>query len=321
MPSIARSRRRAVRRYGHATKLERRIKGEVERLLRLAEKADGVEVPDGLDIPAELARREDRLRVIGEAKARIRAREQERIAAECATHQQKLADRKEREEKTGKKTGGSRPKPPSRAIDPKAQINLTDDESRIMPSSDGMVQAYNAQGAVDCASRLMLAADASQRPTDRTLLPATIDACKNLPSSVGTVTEILADAGYFSGTNIEACRAAQLVPYIATGRESHAGGLRRFYEPAALDANASAMDCMKHRLPTKAGRAIYGERKSTIKPTFGIIKSIMGFRQFSLRGYEKVRAEWRIVAIAYNLKRMHRLLEIKADTGLALAGC
>ena len=307
--------------YGHATKLERRIKGEVERLLQMAERADGADVPDGLDIPAELVRREERLRVIVEAKARICAREQERIAAQNALHQQKLADRKQREDETGEKPRGRKPKPPSRAIDPKAQINLTDEESRIMPSSDGMVQAYNAQGAVDCDSRLMLAAEASQRPTDRALLVSTIEACKKLPKSLGVVNELLADAGYYSATNVEACHAAQIVPYIAPGRESHAGGLRRFDQPATLKANASFVERMKHRLRTIDGRKIYGQRKSTIEPTFGIIKSIMGFRQFSLRGYEKVKAEWRIVCMAYNLKRMCRLFEIKIATTATLARC
>ncbi len=306
--------------YGHATKLERRIKGEVERLLRMAERADGTEIPDGLDIPAELARREERLRVITEAKARIHAREQERIAAEQAAHQQALAERSRRESKTGKKTRGPKPKPPSRAIDPKAQINLSDDESRIMPSSDGMIQAYNAQGTVDCDSRLLLAADASQRPTDRTLLVSTVEACKKLPESLGVVKEILADAGYFSASNVDACHDAHMVPYIASGRESHAGGLGRFNEPAKLKANASAVDSMKHRLRTKDGRAIYGQRKSTIEPTFGIVKSILRFRQFSLRGHEKVKAEWRIVGIAYNLKRMYRLLELRTDA-LAVLAC
>jgi transposase len=121
--------------YGHATKLERRIKREVEQLMRLAEEADAADVPDGLDIPAELARREERLRVIDEAKERIRKREQERLAAEQATYKKKLDERDQRERETGKKTGGPKPKPPSRGIDPKAQINLTDEESRIMPSS------------------------------------------------------------------------------------------------------------------------------------------------------------------------------------------
>lgn len=306
--------------YGHATKLERRIKREVDQLLRMAEKADSTDIPDGLDIPAELIRREERLRVIDEAKARIRAREQERIAVEHAAYEQKLAERTKRETETGKKTSGSKPKPPSRTINPKAQINLTDEASRIMPSSEGMVQAYNAQGIVDCDSRLLVAAEASQRPADQRLLVSAIEACKNLPASVGVIREMLADAGYFSALNIDACNAAGMMPYIATGRESHSGGLRRFTEPPELKANASAVDLMKHRLRTKDGRAIYGQRKSTIETTFGIIKSVIGFRQFSLRGFEKVKAEWRIVAIAYNLKRMHRLIEINTNT-MVIAAC
>jgi hypothetical protein len=291
----------------------------VEQLMRLAQEADAADVPDGLDIPAELARREERLRVIDEAKARIREREQERVADEQATHKKKLDEREQRERETEKKTGGPKPKPPSRGIDPKAQINLTDEESRIMPSIDGMVQAYNAQGTVDCRSRLLVTSEVSQRPTDRTLLATAIEASRKLPEKVGAVNEMLADAGYFSAPSVDACHAAGMTPYIAVGRESHAGGLQRFHEPPELKANASPVDVMKHRLRTKDGRAIYGQRKSTIEPTFGIIKSIMGFRQFSLRGYEKVKAEWSIVSTAYNLKRMHRLMQ--NNKSAALAGC
>jgi hypothetical protein len=287
--------------------------------MRLAEKADAADVPDGLDIPVELVRREERLRVIDEAKARIREREQERFGAEQATYKKKLDERDQRERETGKKARGPKPKPPSRGIDPKAQINLTDDESRIMPSSDGMIQAYNAQGTVDCSSRLLVTSEVSQRPTDRTLLATAVKACSKLPEKLGAVSEMLADAGYFSAPNVDACLAAGMTPYIAIGRESHAGGIQRFREPPALKANASPVDVMRHRLRTKAGRAVYGQRKSTIEPTFGIIKSIMGFRQFSLRGFEKVKAEWSIVSIAYNLKRMHRLMRNKSAA--VLAGC
>jgi hypothetical protein len=162
--------------------------------------------------------------------------------------------------------------------------------------------------------------EVSQRPTDRTLLATAVEACSKLPKKLGVVREMLADAGYFSASNVDACLAAGMTPYIAIGRESHAGGIRRFLEPPALKANASPVDVMKHRLHAKAGRAIYGQRKSTIEPTFGIIKSIMGFRQFSLRGYEKVKAEWSIVSIAYNLKRMHRLMQNK-ESAAVLAGC
>ncbi len=293
--------------YGHATKLERRIKAEVTRLLRRAEQADSSDKSDGIDIPAELALREERLRVIDEAKTRIREREQERIAAEAHAHEQRMAEREARERETGRKPGGRPPKPPSRGIDPAAQINLTDEESRIMPSSDGMIQAYNAQATVDCNSRLLVDSDVSQRPTDKTLLAPTITTLSQLDAKLGTVTDILADAGYFSAANLALCAKAEMVPYIPNRRERHAGGLLRFQEPAALDPNASIVEATRHRLRTSSGRKIYGERKSTIEPAFGTIKQILGFRQFLLRGIRKVKAEWKIVTTAYNLKKMHKL--------------
>jgi transposase len=293
--------------YGHATKLERRIKAEVTRLMRRAEQADSSDETDGLDIPAELARREERLRAIDEAKGRIREREQGRIAAEERAHQQRMAEREARERETGKKTGGKPPKPPSRGIDPAAQINLTDEESRVMPSSDGMIQAYNAQATVDCASRLLVDSDVSQRPTDVTLLAATITALGQLDTKIGTVTDILADAGYFSAANLSLCVGAAIVPYIPNRRERHAGGLQRFQEPPALRPKASLVDTTRHRLRTRSGRNIYGIRKSTIEPVFGVIKHILGFRQFLLRGIRKVQGEWKLVTTAYNLKRLHKL--------------
>jgi transposase len=293
--------------YGHATKLERRIKAEVARLMRRAEQADSSDKSDGIDIPAELARREERLRAIDAAKARIREREQERIAAEERVYQQRIAEREARERETGKKPGGRPPKPPSRAINPMAHINLTDEESRIMPSSDGMIQAYNAQATVDCAARLLIDAEVSQRPTDATLLAPALTALAKLDSKLGTVTELLADAGYYSTANLTMCAELAIVPYIPNRRERHAGGLQRFREPAPLKANASLVDRARHRLRTDDGRKIYGERKATIEPVFGIIKSALGFRQFLLRGIRKVRSEWTIVTTAYNLKRLHKL--------------
>jgi hypothetical protein len=207
----------------------------------------------------------------------------------------------------GKKTGGKPPKPPSRGIDPAAQINLTDEESRVMPSSDGMIQAYNAQATVDCASRLLVDSDVSQRPTDVTLLAATIAALGQLDTKIGTVTDILADAGYFSAANLSLCVGAAIVPYIPNRRERHAGGLQRFQEPPALRPKASLVDTTRHRLRTRRGRKIYGIRKSTIEPVFGVIKHILGFRQFLLRGIRKVQGEWKLVTTAYNLKRLHKL--------------
>jgi transposase len=293
--------------FAHAIKLERRVKNEIERLLRMAEKADGANVPDGMDVPAELARRETRLQAITDAKERIRAREQERIATEQAAHDQKIAERAAQERDAGKKHRGPKPKRPSRAMNQDAQINLTDDESRIMPTGDGFVQAYNAQGAVDCSSLLLIDVDVSQYPTDQLLLEPAIARLTTLPEQLGSVTEVLADAGYLSTSNIEACERHRLTPYISLGRERHAGGLERFREPPPLPEGATAKERLHHRLRTKDGRAIYGQRKATIEPRFGNIKSVHGFRQFSLRGYEKVSGEWQIMGSAYNLKRMHTL--------------
>lgn len=293
--------------YAHATKLERRIKNEVRRLMRMAEKADRNERPDGLDIPAELTRREDRLRAIEEAKARIREREMQRIAVAQAGYERKLDARRAREQETGKKIGGSKPKPPSRSIDPKAQINLTDEESRIMPSSDGMMQAYNAQAVVDCQSQLVLSAEVSQRPTDRTLLANAVAACQALPQELGVVNELLADAGYCSEENVLLCEAAGITPFISFGRETHVGGLERFRRPKELAENASPVDRARHRLKTPEGRAVYGQRKATAEPVFGMIKQALGFRQFFLRGVEKVRGEWQLVNAALNIKRMQRM--------------
>jgi transposase len=293
--------------YSHATKLERRIKREVQRLMRMAEKADSSERPDVLDIPAELARREDRLKAIEEAKKRIREREEQRLAAERSEYERKMKVRREREEETGKKTGGRKPKPPSHTIDPKAQINLTDEQSRIMPSSSGMMQAYNAQAVVDCQSQLVLSAEVSQRPTDCTLLADAVTACQALPHELGAVKELLADAGYCSKENVMLCEAASITPFISFGREAHAGGLQRFRKPKELADNATPVDRARHRLKTPEGRAIYGQRKATVEPVFGIVKQTLGFRQFLLRGINKVRGEWKLVNAARNIKRMERL--------------
>ena len=262
--------------YAYATKLEQKIKREVAELMRLAEEADTSETPDGMNLPEELTRRENRLRAIEEAKARIRVREQERIAAEQEAHEAKMKARREKEQRTGKKTTGKKPKRPSRAIDPKAQVNLTDDESRIMPTSGGgFDHAYNAQIAVDCVSRLIVSNDVSQRPTDRTLLVENIEKLGALPPEVGTVTEVLADAGYFSKENVVACVAHEMTPYISDAREPHYLGLRRFRQPPPLKPGASEVERVRHRLRTLEGRAVYALRKSTVEPVIGIVKSVL----------------------------------------------
>ena len=129
-----------------------------------------------------------------------------------------------------------------------------------------------------------------------------------LPESLGKVDALLADTGYFSSDNAEACESKDIVPYIAVERQPHNVPLEdRFKEPAPLTEPADPVQEMKHRLKTVAGKAVYAKRKSTVEPAFGIIKAAMGFREFLLRGLELVSGEWNLVCMAYNIKRMHAL--------------
>lgn len=295
--------------WKHACKLEQQLKAEVEDLLRQAEEADRTDLPDGLDIPEELARREERLAAIAKAKAEIEERAAQRHAEEQADYEKKLAERQAKEQETGKKAPGKQPKPPVPGPRDKDQVNLTDAESRIMPvSGNGFDQCYNAQASVDIETMLILGRHLSQNPNDKLEIKPAIEALEALPESLGTVDTLLADTGYFSQANLEHCLEHEILPYISTRRDEHNQSLKeRFAEPDPLPENADAVTEMKHRLKTKAGRALYAKRKCTVEPVFGIIKAIMGFRQFLLRGVESVRGEWDLVCMAWNLKRLHAL--------------
>jgi hypothetical protein len=292
-----------------ACQLEAQLKTEVEALLRQAEEADRSDLPDGLDIPAELARREERLSAIARAKAEIERRAAARHAEEQAEYEKKLADRKAKEQKTGKKPRGKQPKPPDPGPRDKDQVNLTDEESRIMPvSGGGFDQCYNAQASVDGESMLIVGQHLSQNPNDKLEIDPALESLKALPGQLGTVGGLLADAGYYSEANVESCMKEKILPFISAHRDKHNQSLKeRFAEPGPLPEDADALTQMTHRLQTKAGRAIYAKRKCTVEPVFGIIKAIMGFRQFLLRGVECVRGEWNLVCMAWNLKRLHAL--------------
>lgn len=292
--------------YGHAEKLEAQLLAEVKALLARAESADTEPLPEGLDIPEELARREARLQAIAQAKAEIEARAAERYAAEQAEYEAKLKAREDEENRTGKKTRGKPPTPPVDGPDAKDQVNLTDADSRIMPApGGGFEQSYNAQAAVDTDTMLVLAPGLTQAANDKQQLVPMLEALGELPEELGSVTELLADAGYFSEANVTACVEAAIEPLLAVGRESHhLPWQERFAEPPLPLEPGDALAQMKHRLKTRAGRARYGLRKQTVEPVFGIIKSVMGFRQFLLRGLEAARGEWSLVVMAWNVRRM-----------------
>ena len=292
--------------YGHAEKIEAHLKAEVQELLALAEAADQSSVPDGVSLPDEIKRREDRLAAIATAKAKIEARSKERHEQAQAEHEGKMAARAKKEAETGKKPGGKPPKPPEAGPRADDQINLTDEESRIMKvASGGFDQCYNAQALVDTESMLVLVAHVSQDTNDKQQVAPMIKKMQANPEGLNQPNTVLADTGYFSEKNVETCVNARITPLIAVKRDQHHAKWRdRFTEPEALAGDASSVDAMKHALKTKDGRAAYALRKQTVEPVFGIIKSVMGFRQFLLRGLENVQNEWTLVCLAWNLKRM-----------------
>jgi transposase len=244
--------------YGHAKKIEKQLKKEVQQLLRLAERADGANIPDGMSIPEELERRELRLAAIAAAKAKIEARAEERLEREQVEHQSKLAARAEHEKRTGKKPRGRPPEPPTGGVQDKDQVNLTDEDSRIMKvAGGGFDQCYNAQAVVATGSMLIVAAEVTQAANDK----------------------------------------RQLLTWK-----------QRFAEaPKSPPDSAPPLQKMAHQLKTPRGRKLYALRKQTPEPVFGIIKSVMGYRQCLLRGLESVKGEWNLVTMSWNIKRMFAL--------------
>jgi len=295
--------------WEYACKIEAQLKAEVEQLMRLAEEADAAQIPDGMSVPEELQRREERLAAIAQAKAAIEARAAERYARERAAYEEKMAARKAKEESGGRKPGGKPPAAPQPGPLAKDQVNLTDAESRIMPASGGgFEQAYNAQAGVDVGTMLVVEQHVSQSPNDKQEVKPTLANLDAVTPVIGKAEALLADTGYFSADNVDQCHAHAVEPYIAAGHDAHYPALaERLSDPVPVEEDASPVERMKHRLRTPDGRAVYAKRKCTVEPTFGIIKSVLGFRQFLLRGLQAVEHEWTLVCIGWNLKRMHRL--------------
>jgi transposase len=292
--------------YEHASKIEAQLKAEVADLMAKAEAADQADLPDGLSIPDELARREQRLAEIARAKAIIEARAKERHAREQAEYEAKMAAREAKTAATGKKPGGRPPAPPVEGPGPTDQVNLTDEESRIMPvPGGGFEQCYNAQAAVAAGCLLVVATDVVQATNDKQQVAPMLDQLGALPEALGKVDTLLADTGYFSDNNVQACDAAKIAPLIAIGRQPHHPPLAERFAPVPPPPDSpTPLETMVHRLKTPEGRKLYALRKQIPEPVFGIIKSVLGFRQFLLRGLDNVRGEWSLVTMAYNMKRI-----------------
>jgi transposase len=304
------SKHRAVS-YKRLVELDTQLRQEVQALLRLSEQADQAErsLPDGLVIEDELALRQERLANLAKAKTVLQARAQEREAAEQADYQAKLRDREEKARQKGRKPRGRPPQPPQAGPRDQDQYNFTDPDSRMMKNStdEGFDQHYNAQAAVDQASLLIVATSLSNHPNDKKEAEPTLDA---ISPRVGTPDAVALDNGYWSPGNVKTLEERGIDAYIATGREPHHHSWETFFaeEPAPPAAEASPLVKMAYKLQTEIGRAIYRLRKMTVEPVIGLIKEVLGFRQFSLRGLGAAAGEWCLVCLAFNLKRLHVLM-------------
>jgi transposase len=298
--------------YGRAGQMLAQLEGEVQQLLAKAEQADATPLQDGLTIPAEIVRRQERKAALAKARAAIETRAQARYATALAEHETKMAARLARQQR-GERPRGPGPTPPSPEPKPKDQYNFTDPASRIMKTGGAFAQSYNAQAVVEVASRLIVGERVSQSPNDKQELGPTLAAVVPV---AGPVASVLADNGFFSEAAVKqveqtpAGTPTGTVVYAPLDKTSHhrsVADLEKQPQPPAPAPTASVGEVMRHRLKTTAGKALYKLRQQTVEPVFGIIKSAMGFRQFRLRGAAKASTEWTLVCLAYNLRRLHTL--------------
>ncbi len=294
--------------YKRLLAIEAYLQTEVNELFALAEAADRGQLPDEMNISDEIERRERQLERLVEAKKVLEARAQARYEAEKAEYAAQMQARKEKATKTGRKRPGRPPNPPTPGPRDKDQYNFTDPESRIMKNAtnSGFDQHYNVQVVVEHDSRLVVGNWLCNHTNDKQAALPTIDA---VSPALGQPKKANLDTGYFSADNIAGLEERGIDPYIATGRSPHHQGWRAFFldnpDPPAEDA--ALKDQMAYKLRTEIGKALYRLRKSTVEPVIGIIKEVLGFRQFSLRGLFAAGGEWTLVCLAYNLKRLHIL--------------
>ena len=296
--------------YKRLIEIETQLRKEVGELFELGEQDDQGEkqLPEGLILPDELAIREERLANLAQAKTVLEARAKERYEAEQAEYEAKLQEREKKARKHHRKIKGRPPQPPQPGPRDKDQYNFTDPESRVMKNStnEGVDQHYNVQAATEQESLLIVAHALSNHPNDKQEALPTLEA---LPAEIGKPEAAAMENGYFSAANITACQERGIEPYIATGGEAHHQDWHSFFAelPEPPGEEASPKEKMAYKLLTEIGQAIYRLCKCTVEPVIGIIKEILGFRQFSLRGQWAVAGEWCLVCLAFNLKRMHTL--------------
>ena len=298
--------------YKRAGQTIRRLEREIEELMKKAEQVDSTPLEDGLTIPEELSRREERKKKLKEARRIIEERYKQEKRDRKAEYEKQTAHREEMK-KAGKKVGRKPERPQDEeAVPDKMQVNFTDEESRIMKCGGGNYyeQCYNAQAAVDTeGSMLILGSYITNHANDKKELNPAI---ASVDAEIREIESVCADTGYYSEYAASTAENNGKGPriYCAVERTKHHYGIEDIEkkdEKELDEENYTTKEIMKRRLKSKEGRKKYKKRKETVEPVFGIIKEVMGFRSFHLRGLEKVKLEWQLVSLAYNFKRIHRI--------------
>ena len=312
---MANASKHAANSYGKAGEIMTLLETEVTQLLVKAETADSTPLQDGLTIQGEIVRREHRIAQLKTAREVIEARAREGAALEKAERAAALAEHAARLAR-GEKPRGRVPAGPESVTgtpSPKAQYNYTDPDSRIMKTGSGFEQSYNAQAAVEIDSRLIVGQTLTDAPDDKQQPVPTL---ASIPEELGKPVRSLTDSGFYSEAAVAAIEAPGanglpetevLAAVSRTGHHRSVADLEKQDDPPPPGPGATARGQMIYRTSTKAGKTLYKQRQQTVEPVFGIIKSVMGFRQFLLRGKEKVSLEWSLVRLAYNMRRLHMI--------------
>ena len=297
--------------YKRASEMIKRLEIEIEELTKKAENADSKPLEDGLTVPEEINRRKTRKEALKIAKKVIEDRYQEELNEKQKEYEEKK-NKRDKQRKNGGKPRGREPKPPSETPPDKMQYNFTDEESRIMKAGNAknFMQAYNAQAVVDIeGSYLILSKYVTAHVNDKLEL---IPCVESVDSRIRGITDILGDTGYYSQKAVKSVENNGKGPTVfcaikKTGHHRTVEDLEKKSEPVVPPEGSSIKEIMEYRLRTKEGRERYKLRKETVEPVFGIIKHVMKFKQFLLRGEEKVGLEWDLITLAYNLKRLHKI--------------
>jgi len=296
--------------YKRAGEMVEQLELEIEELVKKAEDADST-VENGMSIPDEIKRREDRVKALNKAREIIEERFEENRAEKQAEYEAKMVAREEKT-KSGKKPRGRKPQPPAKTPEDKSQYNFTDPESRIMKAGNGRhyEQCYNSQLAVDTENMLIAGGYVTDSCNDKSELGKVIN---SIDPSIRKVDIAIADTGYLNEKEIlKIENDTETKVYCAVAKQSHhktIDELFSHYEPPVPEESAAFAEKMRYRLKTKKGKEIYKLRKQTVEPVFGIIKSAIGFREFRLRTLEKVMIEFELVKNAYNIKRLFNLIK------------